>query len=156
MRSKLLVFFTILAGVVACEPTAPQGPSVPANETYAASLNVDIPSMVKLYDGDLYYKDITVGTGTAATYGKSVYVTYTGYFTNGTVFDSKTGTDSILVDLLDDGNLIVGWVYGIPGMKVGGTRKLVIGSAFAYGSKGRGTIPPNTTLVFDVTLKGVK
>ena len=155
MRFKLIAFLG-LATLAACEPTAPSGPSVPANETYAASLNVDIPSMVKLYDGDLYYKDITVGTGAAATYGKTVYVTYTGYFTNGTSFDSNAGSDSLEVALFDDGNLLVGWVYGIPGMKVGGTRKLVIGSAFGYGARGKGDIPPNTTLVFDVTLKGVK
>ena len=84
---------------------------------------------------------------------------FRSYFTDGTVFDSRTGTDSLKVDLLDDGNLIVGWVYGISaggGMKPGGTRKLVIGSSFAYGATGRPGIPPNTTLVFDVTLKSVK
>jgi FKBP-type peptidyl-prolyl cis-trans isomerase len=155
MRFRLISFVTLLAAITACEPTAPAGPSDPATDSYAASLGVDIPSMVKLYP-DLYYKDITVGTGTTASYGKTVYVQYTGYLTDGTVFDSQVGTDSIAVTLLDDGNLIVGWVYGVPGMKVGGTRKLVIGSNFAYGPKGRQGIPPNATLVFDITLKSVK
>jgi FKBP-type peptidyl-prolyl cis-trans isomerase len=155
MRFQLLAATALSAVLVGCTPTEPEGPSYPADETYAASLQVDIPSMVKVSD-NLYYKDLVVGTGTTATPGKQVVVEYTGYLTNGTEFDSGIGTDAITVWLLDNGDLITGWVYGIPGMKVGGTRKLVIGSNFAYGAQGRGTIPPNATLVFDVTLKEVK
>jgi FKBP-type peptidyl-prolyl cis-trans isomerase len=161
MRFRLLAPFVLVAAVAGCEPTAAAGPSNPANDSYAASLGVDIASMTKVSD-DLYYKDIVVGTGTpAASIGKTIVVNFTGYLTDGRVFDSKTGTET-LESVLDEDHLIAGWVYGVsafPPMKPGGTRKLVIGSAWAFGSGGGGgavTIPPNATVVFDITLKTVK
>ena len=162
MKSRLFLLAALLASVAGCEPTAPAGPSDPAKDTYAASLNVDIPSMVKLYSGDLYYKDIVVGTGSGVTTGKTVLVEYTGYLTNGTQFDSNVGKDPLQVTLVDDGSFLTGFVFGIlgggggAGMKPGGQRKIVIGSAFGYGAAGNGAIKPNTTIVFDITLKSVK
>jgi FKBP-type peptidyl-prolyl cis-trans isomerase len=153
MRS--LIVPALLAALAACTPSEPKGPSVPANETYAASLGVDIATMTKV-DNNLYYKDITVGTGTpAASYGKTITVTYTGYLVNGTEFDSNVG-ESPLVKPLTDAELIAGWVVGVDGMKPGGVRKLVIGSSYGYGSQGRGPIPGNATLVFDIELKAVQ
>ena len=70
MRFRLPALFGLLLAANACEPAAPAGPSDPATETYAASLGVDIASMTKV-DGNLYYKDITIGTGTTATAGKT-------------------------------------------------------------------------------------
>lgn len=151
MRFRLLALPALLLAVTSCEPSAPEGPSDPAAETYAASLNVDIPSMTKV-DANLYYQDLTVGTGAVAAVNKTITVSYTGYLVNGTSFDSG----SLPPTVLNDANLIAGWVVGIPGMKVGGKRKLVIGSNYAYGSRGNGSIPPNATLVFDVELKDVK
>lgn len=151
MRFRLFALASLLLAVTSCEPSAPDGPSDPATETYASSLGVDIASMTRV-DANLYYKDITIGTGTAAAVNKTIVVTYSGYLTNGTSFDSGTLNPTPL----NDANLIAGWVVGIPGMKVGGKRKLVIGSNYAYGSRGNGSIPPNATLVFDVELKDVK
>jgi FKBP-type peptidyl-prolyl cis-trans isomerase len=159
MRTRLFAL-AILAGAISCTPAEPRGPSDPANEEYAPSLGVDIASMVKL-DPNLYYKDIVVGTGTpAASINKTISVSYSGYLTDGTMFDSAVGDDSI-TGVLNDANLIAGWVLGIDGMKPGGTRKLVIGSSFGYGSKpqsapGRPGIPAYSTLVFDVQLRSVK
>ena len=159
MRIRSFSFIALLAaaGCVADPP----GPSVPAEETFAASLGVDIPSMVKISD-DLYYKDITVGTGSpTATYGSTITVFYSGFLKDGTLFDTNVGGDS-LVYPLTDATFIAGWTVGIPGMKPGGVRKLVVGSAYAYGARGqeapagRVSIPPNATLVFDIQLKAVK
>jgi FKBP-type peptidyl-prolyl cis-trans isomerase len=141
----------MIAALAACTPSEPAGPSYPANESYAASLQVNIPAMTKV-DTNLYYQDVTVGTGAVASVNKLVTVTYAGYLTNGTSFDSGTLTDQPL----NNSNLIEGWVQGISGMKVGGKRKLVIGSNYAYGARGNGPVPGNATLVFDVELKGVK
>jgi len=154
MRFKLLSLLA-LATVASCEPSAPQGPSDPAADTYNPSLGVEISTMTK-WSQDLYYKDLVVGTGTpVAAVGKTITVNYTGYLTDGTIFDSNTTTAGF-ESPLDDSHLIAGWVVGIPGMKPGGTRKLVIGSQLAYGPVGSGKIQPNSTIVFDITLKSVK
>jgi FKBP-type peptidyl-prolyl cis-trans isomerase FkpA len=161
MRFRLFALTALAATAVAsCTPTEPAGPSDPATESFAPNLNVDIASMVKV-DKNLYYKDINVGTGTpAAAFNKTVTVTYTGYLKDGTLFDSNVGQDSLVV-VLNDVNLIAGWVLGIDGMRPGGIRKLVIGSSYGYGGReqsatGKPTIPANSTLVFDVHLKAVK
>ena len=157
MRFRLLAT-ALLAAAASCV-AEPPGPSNPSEETYAANLNVDIASMTK-FDDHLYYKDINVGTGTpTAARGKVITVTYSGYLVNGALFDTNVGQDSLVVPLND--GLIAGWVLGIAGMKPGGIRKLVVGSVYGYGSveqsgPGRTTIPPHSTLVFDVHLKAVK
>ena len=154
MRLRSL-FTTLAVALAACTPSEPPGPSDPAKETYAASLNVDIATMTKV-DNNLYYKDIVVGPATAATatHGKVVTVIYNGFLVNGTSFTS--GTQTTDPTALSDVNFIAGWVLGIPGMKVGGKRKLVIGSSYGYGSRGSGPIPGNATLIFDVELKAMQ
>ena len=102
--------------------------------------------------------DIKVGTGTEVKPGDTVSVQYTGAVAaTGTVFQSSKdfGTDPVTFPLA---NVIKGWTDGIPGMKVGGVRRLVIPAAQAYGANppsGSG-IPANADLVFDVELVGIK
>lgn len=95
--------------------------------------------------------EIEAGDGATAAAGGSVTVHYTGWLTDGTVFDSSLGGDPVSFELNPVG-LIQGWVEGIPGMQVGGKRRLIIPSELAYGEAGRGTIPPNSVLIFDVEL----
>lgn len=159
-RLRLTPLFAAIALAGAACVTDPSQPSVPAEEEFADFLEVDIPTMVKVSD-DLYYKDIHVGTGSpAAAFNKTIAVTYSGYLKNGVLFDSNVGSDS-LVTVLNDSQVIAGWVLGISGMKPGGIRKLVIGSQLAYGSvpqerAGSPTIPAHSTLVFNVRLIQVK
>ena len=99
--------------------------------------------------------DETVGTGALVKAGDTVTVKYTGTLANGTVFDSteKQGGTPATFPL---GNVIQGWQQGIPGMKVGGKRKLIIPAKLGYGARGAGAaIPPNATLLFDVELLDV-
>ena len=105
----------------------------------------------------LQMTDTTVGTGTVAQVGDYVTVNYTGTLDNGTIFDSslKPGRTPFGF-LLGAGQVIKGWDEGVVGMKVGGTRELVIPPSLGYGAQGAGTvIPPNATLHFTITLLSV-
>jgi FKBP-type peptidyl-prolyl cis-trans isomerase FkpA len=102
--------------------------------------------------------DLREGTGTTATQGRTVTVSYTGWIFDpsrpelkGTQFDSQAS----FTFQLGGGRVIPGWEQGIPGMKVGGQRRLIIPPNLGYGSQMAGSIPPNSTLVFDVMLLSV-
>jgi FKBP-type peptidyl-prolyl cis-trans isomerase len=142
--------------VSACgtDSTAPNIPSNPAVETYAASLGVTIANMTKRSD-NLFVQDLVVGTGAEAVTGRVIRVTYSGWLTNGSRFDSNVGGAPFSFTLGAQ-QVIAGWDQGVLGMKVGGKRRLVIGSALGYGNQGQGPIPANSTLVFDVELLGVQ
>ena len=130
-------------------------PSNPATDTYAAALGVNLGNMTKKSD-NLYVQDLVVGTGTEAVNNKTVGMTYTGWLTNGTKFDSNVG-GAIFSFVLGTHYVIDGWDQGLVGMKVGGKRRLVIGSTLGYGSRGSSpAIPANATLVFDVELKSAQ
>lgn len=113
----------------------------------------DTPSLPQLE-----YVIITPGDGAVAESGKTVTVNYTGTFTDGTEFDSseKPGRTPFTFTL-GAGQVIAGWDQGVAGMRVGETRKLTIPPHLAYGERGApGAIPPNSTLLFSVTLLDVK
>ena len=103
--------------------------------------------------------DLVVGTGAIAVAGNLVTVAYTGWLHDSSKPDAKgTQFDSNLnfPFRLGAGAVIRGWDQGVVGMRVGGQRRLVIPPELAYGSSGNGPIPPNATLVFDITLNGVQ
>lgn len=102
----------------------------------------------------LMIEDLKIGSGAEAKLGSKITVHYTGTLrSNGKKFDSSVGGEPITFDLVE-GGLIKGWTEGIPGMKVGGKRKLIIPSALGYGARGTpdGAIPPYSDLVFEVEL----
>ena len=100
----------------------------------------------------LKYADVVAGTGAVVQSGQCVTVQYTGWLTTGVKFDSsrdRSGGFQLIAG--SGGQVIRGWQEGIPGMKIGGKRRLVIPPALGYGAQGSGaTIPPNSTLVFDI------
>jgi peptidylprolyl isomerase len=127
----------------------------PTKVTYAQELGVDLNAMERLESG-LYLQDLVVGTGDEATRGRQITVDYTGWLPNGKVFDSSKPEDrNPIMFTLGQGRVIEGWEQGVPGMKVGGVRKLVIPAELAYGNQSRGEIPANSVLVFDVELLSV-
>jgi peptidylprolyl isomerase len=105
----------------------------------------------------LVTKDLIKGTGKAATAGSSVTVNYVGVvYKTGKQFDASWSHGQPFTTPLAKGQVIDGWVQGIPGMKVGGRRELIIPPSQGYGSKGAGSsIPPNSTLIFVVDLLSV-
>jgi hypothetical protein len=135
----LVVALFVLAGVVAgCDNTPVTPSSAEFNQT-----------------------DLRVGTGTEANSSSTVTVTYTGWFWDisksdkkGLVFDTTQGKDP-LTFTLGTGSVITGWEVGLPGMKVGGARRLVLPPSYGYGSTRYASIPPNATLIFDIELVGV-
>lgn len=97
-------------------------------------------------------KDVVVGVGEEAIIGKEVSVHYAGSFLNGKLFDSSYGKEPLTFTIEDDARLIPGFIQGVIGMKVGGIRKVIIPPELAYGSRGQGSIPSNSTLVFELKL----
>lgn len=108
----------------------------------------------------LQYEDTTVGDGDAAVAKKRVRVHYTGWLYQdgaaGAKFDSSKDRNEPFVFSLGRGEVIQGWDEGVQGMKIGGTRRLIIPANLGYGAYGAGgVIPPNATLLFEVELLGV-
>src|SRR5512136_994302 len=103
------------------------------------------------------YVDLVVGSGPEAQKGQTVDVHYTGWLTDGKKFDSSVDRGAPFSFRLGAGQVIPGWDKGVAGMRVGGKRKLTIPPALAYGPRGvPGAIPPNSVLVFEVELLGVR
>ncbi len=128
------------ASVAACgsTPTSPSG-SAPFSQT-----------------------DLVVGTGTEAASGNTLTVDYTGWLYDasqpdgkGLQFDSSIGRQPFMFTL-GTSQVIPGWDQGVPGMKVGGVRRLIIPPSLAYGDARNGPVPANATLVFDIQLLAVQ
>jgi FKBP-type peptidyl-prolyl cis-trans isomerase FkpA len=143
---KLPLFLLVIAALAASAcgggnstPTGPTPPSAPYSQT-----------------------DLRVGTGAEAVNGRTATVNYTGWFYNPAGTDGKgnqfdtSATRGPLSFVVGTGNVIQGWHRGVPGMRVGGLRRLVLPPELAYGSTGGGPIPPNATLVFDIELLAVQ
>jgi FKBP-type peptidyl-prolyl cis-trans isomerase FkpA len=106
--------------------------------------------------------DLRLGSGTDAAAGKSLTVNYTGWLYDpskpeqkGLQFDSSVGRDPF-VFTLGSGQVIAGWEQGVPGMKIGGIRRLVIPPSLGYGDVRNNSIPPFATLVFEIELLDVQ
>lgn len=102
--------------------------------------------------------DLREGAGATATPGRTVMVSYTGWLYDPTKIESKGAqfdTSTNFQFVLGAGRVIQGWDQGVVGMKVGGQRRLIIPPNLAYGGTAVGSIPPNSTLVFDVMLLAV-
>jgi FKBP-type peptidyl-prolyl cis-trans isomerase FkpA len=109
-------------------------------------------------ESGLQYIDHVIGEGDLAVTGVKVDVHYTGWLRTekgerGDKFDSSKDRGKPFSFPLGGGRVIKGWDEGVAGMKVGGTRELIIPPDLGYGTKGAGrVIPPNATLIFEVEL----
>lgn len=105
---------------------------------------------------ELQVTDVTVGTGDEVPQGATITAHYTGALVaDGTIFQSSHDFGQAVTFPLS--GVIAGWTQGVPGMKVGGVRRLVIPAAMAYGpSSPSPNIPPNSDLVFDIELVAIE
>lgn len=97
-------------------------------------------------DSGLHYIIREEGNGQFPTAANAVTVNYTGFYPDGQIFDSGAGVSFPLTAV------IAGWTEGIPLLSKGGSGTFLIPSGLAYGTAGRGSIPANAVLIFDVTL----
>ena len=119
--------------------------SIPGNETITFTVTLD-----KILD-DVYVEDRVLGEGAEASLGKVVTVNYVGTLTGGVEFDAS---DNFTFEL-GSGTFIEGWNRGIVGMRVGGSRLIVIPYQLGYGVTGNGFIPPFAVITFEVDLLDV-
>lgn len=119
--------------------------------TFASRLGVDLAASTRLDSGE-YVRDTSPGSGASLTAGQLLAVHYTGWLVDGTQFDTNQSPTRPFSFRLGNGEVIAGWDQGFGGMKVGGTRQLIIPPALGYGASGvGGVIPGNAILVFSVT-----
>jgi FKBP-type peptidyl-prolyl cis-trans isomerase FkpA len=162
MRLRRLSFALLPLAFAAClegtDYTTNPFPNVPIEQTtFAAGLNVNLATSTKTASG-LYYRDLTPGTGATALNNSLVSTYYAGYFPDGSKFGELASPSTPFSFTLNanPSQVIAGWNEGIVGMKVGGTRQLIIPPSLAYGANGSGPIPPNAVLVFTVQLVTVQ
>jgi peptidylprolyl isomerase len=121
--------------------------SVPPNSTiiYDVTLN-KTEEFIK--------EDVVVGTGDSAKFNSTVNVKYIGRLLNGNIFDATTAGATFSFRI-GANTVIRGWDIGVLNMRVGGKRRLVIPSLLGYGARAQGSIPANSTLVFEIELISV-
>lgn len=125
-------------------PAAPEYPVDPAFEGKPVSTNT--------LAGGLLVEDFVIGTGEEAKKGSEVSVHYVGTLADGTMFDTSHKRNRPFAFTIGEGRVIKGWDEGVPGMKVGGKRRLTVPAELAYGARKKGKIPPNSQLTFTIEL----
>lgn len=124
----------------------------PALISYASSLGVDLSAMERQSSG-LYIRDLQVGEGEPTVAGDVMVVHYSGWLNDGTLFDSSHTRNQPFAVPTGTGRVIDGWEEGLPGMRVGGVRQLVIPPQLAYGAQSPSPlIPAGSVLIFEVEL----
>jgi peptidylprolyl isomerase len=152
-RSGLVVSLVVALAVTstACGANKKDDAKAPATKPAVSVPSGDPPKTLEK-------KDLRVGTGAEAKTGQKVSVQYVGvHFSTGKQFDASWDRGQPFPFTLGAGDVIKGWDQGVPGMKVGGRRQLVIPPDLAYGPNGYPpVIGPNETLVFVIDLVSVK
>lgn len=153
---RRLLMLLAVAGLAACNLEVPQDaannapdePSQPDTETFAANLNINISQMTKTSMGD-YYQDLRQGSGATLTAPRIVIFSYRTFLKTGVIVDQAVNLQQDLTQV------VRGLQDGMIGMAEGGERVVVVPSALAFGQLGKPPIPPNATLVFDVVLSTI-
>ena len=171
MRLVRVLATVVVGGSVACSKlTSPPAPEPIASDTPVTMATASARPRANPREeqpqaqpqqpepgGELKIEDLVVGKGPAVKPGDIVVVHYTGTLLDGTKFDSShdhPGNQPFTTQI--PGRLIQGWNKGIPGMRVGGKRKLTIPPSLGYGPMPQPRIPANSTLLFTIELLEIK
>jgi len=160
MLKPLLVLAVLGAAGCTDRPTPDAGPPAGdppdiARTTFEPSLGVDLAAMTQTPRG-AWIRDLTVGTGEPVAAGQQVGIHYAGSLPGGQQFDANGPADAPFVFRLAAGEVVPGFDEGVTGMRVGGTRQVVIPPALGYGAEANGPIPANSILVFTIELVSVR
>jgi FKBP-type peptidyl-prolyl cis-trans isomerase len=147
--ARWLVLSITAAAVLSCASSG--ATSTIAGTTFSPELAVDTTTMQPIRGGG-WYRDLRVGTGPEALRGQTIGVYYIGMFPDGREFEVTRTPEAPARIRIGTGQVIAGWDRGIPGMRVGGQRLLVLPPSLAYGAAGNARIPPNSVLVFLIEL----
>jgi peptidylprolyl isomerase len=165
LKTNFIFILLLAAGLSACggaaaTPTAPEAvqeePTTAPAAEQVAEPELQLPDNLITTESGLQYVITEEGSGEKPQPGDVVQVHYTGTLADGTKFDSSLDRGEPFAFPLGIGQVIPGWDEGIALLKVGDKCKLVIPPKLAYGEQGRGSIPPNATLIFDVELVGIQ
>lgn len=147
-RAFLFAALCCLTGVGACASGG--GPPL-ESVAFAPALAVSLDRMESTRSG-VRYEDIRVGTGAVARAGGQVAVHFVGWLADGTQFDGAAPPSEPVRFQLGRRQVIRGWDEGIPGMRVGGQRRIVVPASLGYGAQRVGAVPAHSALVFVVEL----
>lgn len=128
---------------------------LPESLTYAPALEVDVGAMKRLPTGVLV-RDLVEGEGRPARPGRRVALHYAGFLPDGTQIEQVAPPAPPMEFELGQRTVIRGWESGLLEMRPGGRRQLVIPATQAYGARRVGRVPPNSTLVFVVSMVSVR
>ena len=142
----LTMALTLALGAACSDAT---GPQVIEEVEFAASLGIDLSQMTRTPEG-IYFQDVVEGVGDGVQDGAVIEIEYIGWLTNGSEFDRGSFEFT-----LGETGFIAGWNLGIRGMKLDGTRKIVIPPELAYGDSGSGPIPGGAILIFQIELTAI-
>jgi len=150
--STIVITIALITSVTSCShPTSEPAPSSPSPPASVAS------------SAQVKYEDLEVGTGARPLFNETALVRYTCALENGKIVDSNIDNGKPLLPVrLGLGEVIKGWEIGIgggqgiPPMRVGGKRKLIVPPELGYGSKTRGPIPGNSMLIFEIELVSIQ
>lgn len=155
-RLRLFAIAIVVLVAAACLQGAPFEPNI-EDVSFAPELGVNLTQSTRTPSG-LYYRDITVGGGTqvrTTETGDSVSVRYEGFLRNAYKFDDNLTATTPLRFVTGDGTVIEGFDEGVRGMRANGVRQIIVPPDLGYGSRATAGIPPNSILIFTVTLTRV-
>lgn len=151
---NLFPLLAVLALPACLTDESPPEPDIPST-VFNPLLNVDLSASTLLPSGT-YYRDLTSGTGEVVATGQTLNVRYVGWLVNGQQFDATTPGGPTYQFVLGSGGVIAGWDAGLPGMRVGGLRQLIIPPSQGYGRVPPPGIPSNAILVFNVNVVSIQ